>query len=189
MRLKEKDGIHSTLSRIRSVESCTWPIWVKNTDSPLGSLTEMCATEVILVRRVIEWTMGSVAPLSMIQSLGVKSNGMVRLEEKTECSKDTEDCRQKGKSGCGISRIEVRSLPAELKGLDVEAGLEIWERTVAAWWVPRFLEEATEADCSMDMSWWHWDWVSAIVVSSSSFSIAELDEEAIAVIWTFPLAL
>ena len=40
--------------------------------------------------------MWSVAPLSIIHSLGNKVGGMTRLEEKTECSKLADECKQRG---------------------------------------------------------------------------------------------
>ena len=94
MRLKEW-GTHYTLSRTKSVESWTWPMWVTKTDSPLGSLTNIWATEVILVSKEIEWIMWFVAPLSMIQSCGEISRGIVRLYEKTEWSRAIDACKHK----------------------------------------------------------------------------------------------
>ena len=88
MRLKENEGTHNTLSRTKSVESWTWPMWVtkSKTDSPLRSLIDMWTIKVIFVSKEIEWTMWSVA-LSIIQSCGKISEGTTRLDEKTECSK------------------------------------------------------------------------------------------------------
>ena len=40
--------------------------------------------------------MWSVATLSIIHSLGNKVGGMTRLEEKTECSKLVDECKQRG---------------------------------------------------------------------------------------------
>ena len=40
--------------------------------------------------------MWSIAPLSIIHSLGNKAGGMTRLEEKTECSKLVDECKQRG---------------------------------------------------------------------------------------------
>ena len=91
-------------------------MWVTNTNSPLGSLIDIWAIEVTLVSNVMEWTMWSIAPLLIIQSLDVMLDGMIRLDENTEWSKITEDWRQKViELEFDDSRVETNSLPMELK--------------------------------------------------------------------------
>ena len=131
-------------------------MWVTNTNSPLGSLIDIWAIEVTLVSNVMEWTMWSIAPLLIIQSLDVMLDGMIRLDENTEWSKITEDWRQKViELEFDDSRVETDSLPMELKksgktdGLeDCEVnGLEDWTRTVVTWWVPRLSEPVWATGC------------------------------------------
>ena len=69
IKLKEKLGMQSTLSRTKVDDSCTIPICVTLAMSPLGSLTEICTTEVIEVKNAKEWIIWSMAPLSRIQSV------------------------------------------------------------------------------------------------------------------------
>ena len=54
IRLKEKLGMQSILSRIKVEDSCTMPIYVTLAMSPLGSLTEICTTEVMEVKKAKE---------------------------------------------------------------------------------------------------------------------------------------
>ena len=54
IRLKEKLGMQSTLSRTKVEDSCTVPICVTLSMSPLGSLTEICTTEVMEVKNAKE---------------------------------------------------------------------------------------------------------------------------------------
>ena len=54
IRLKEKLGMQSTLSRTKVEDSCTVPICVTLAMSPLGSLTEICTTEVMEVKKAKE---------------------------------------------------------------------------------------------------------------------------------------
>ena len=56
--------------------------------------------------------MWSIAPLSIIHSLGNKAGGMTRLEEKTECSKLVDECKQRGMEliesrHLGLSKMEL----------------------------------------------------------------------------------
>ena len=95
MRLKENEGTHKILSSIKLEESWTWPMWVTKTDSPLGSSTDIWVTKVIFVSKEIEWTMWSVAPLSIIQSFGEMSEGTTRFDEKIEWSKVIKVCKQR----------------------------------------------------------------------------------------------
>ena len=147
IRLNEKEGTHNTLSRIKSHDNCIWPTWVAKTNTPLGIFTEMWATKVILVRYEMEWTMWSVAPLSIIHSLGKRAGGMTRLEEKTEWSKLVEGCKQRGMeviesrhSGSSkLSILDISKVPTVWKipdGKGLVTGA-IWLMSVAAWWVPR----------------------------------------------------
>ena len=175
-------------------------MWMTNTDSPLGSLIDIWAIEVTLVSNVMEWTMWSIAPLSIIQSLDVMLDGMIRLDENTEWSKITEEWRQKViELEFDDSRVEIDSLPMELKksgktdGLeDCEVnGLEDWTRTVVTWWVPRLSEpvwatgyEPKVWEWSVAISWWHWEEVRATVVSSSSLLAIGLATKLVA--WFFP---
>jgi hypothetical protein len=68
-RLKENDGMHNTSVRIKSLETRTVPIWVTAANCPLGNLTWVDTTVVIVVRKEIEPTIWSVAPVSMIHGL------------------------------------------------------------------------------------------------------------------------
>ena len=54
IRLKEKLGMQSTLSRTKVEDSCTMPICVTFAMSSLGSLTEICTTEVMEVKNAKE---------------------------------------------------------------------------------------------------------------------------------------
>ena len=54
IRLKEKLGMQSTLTRIKVDNSRTIPICVNLAMSPLGSLIEICTTEVIEVKNAKE---------------------------------------------------------------------------------------------------------------------------------------
>ena len=87
--MKEKLGIQRTCSRVRVAETLTVPMWVTLTMSPLGSLIEIWTEEVIEVKKWIECTMWSVAPLSRIQLYELIWE-VLTLEEKTECSREGE---------------------------------------------------------------------------------------------------
>ena len=67
IRLKEKLGMQSTLWRIKVEDNYTVPMCVTLAISPLGSLIEICTTEVIEVKNAKEWIIWSVAPLPRIQ--------------------------------------------------------------------------------------------------------------------------
>ena len=54
IRLKEKLGMQTILSRIKVEDSCPMPICVTLAMSPLGSLTEICTTEVMEVKKAKE---------------------------------------------------------------------------------------------------------------------------------------
>ena len=89
-RLKEKDGMQRTLSRIKEAETCTVPMWVTLARSPLGNLIEIWTIKVMVLKKEIKWTMWSVAPLSRIQSVGSRWEISI-VEENTEYSKEGED--------------------------------------------------------------------------------------------------
>ena len=89
-RLKEKDGMQRTFSRIRKAETCTVPMWVTLAMSPLGNLTEIWTVKVMVLKKEMEWTMRSVAPLSRIQSVGLRWE-ISTVEENTEYSKEGKD--------------------------------------------------------------------------------------------------
>ena len=82
-RLKEKDGTHNTLMRVRLAEICTVPIWVTTANLPFGSLTLANILVVIEVNNDIEHIIWSVAPVSIIYFEGVIETGGTK-EEKTE---------------------------------------------------------------------------------------------------------
>ena len=86
IRLKEKLGMQSTLSRTKVEDSCTVPICVTLAMSPLGSLTEICATKVIEVKKAKEWIIWSMTPLSKIQLVDWIWEVLME-EEKTEYSR------------------------------------------------------------------------------------------------------
>ena len=69
MRLKENDGTHNTSTKVRESDNLIVPVCVTKAYSPLGSSTVVCKEEVILVNKVIEQIIWSVAPISMIQVL------------------------------------------------------------------------------------------------------------------------
>ena len=52
--IKGKLRMQSTLSRTKVEDSCTVPIRVTLAMSPLGSLTEICTTEVMEVKKAKE---------------------------------------------------------------------------------------------------------------------------------------
>ena len=54
IRLKEKLGMQSTLSRTKVEDSCTMPICVTFSMSSLGSLTEICTAEVMEAKKAKE---------------------------------------------------------------------------------------------------------------------------------------
>ena len=60
-----KEGTQSTLERTRFSETSTIPMWVTKADSPFGRFTNVFRVVVIEVKTTIEWTMWSVAPVSM----------------------------------------------------------------------------------------------------------------------------
>ena len=65
IRLKLKEGTQSTLERIRFSETLIVPMWVTKADSPFGRFTNVFKVVVIEVKTTIEWTMWSVALVSM----------------------------------------------------------------------------------------------------------------------------
>jgi hypothetical protein len=92
-RLKENDGLHNTSVRIKSLEIWTVPIWVTAANCPLGNLTWVDTTIVIVVRKEIEPTIWSVALVSMIHGLWswewLDATWKIWewITEKTECEK------------------------------------------------------------------------------------------------------
>ena len=89
-RLKEKDGMQRKFSRIKEAETRTIPMWVTLAMSPVDNLTKIWTEEVMVLKKVIEWTIWSVAPLSRIQSVGLIWETST-IEEHTEYSKEGED--------------------------------------------------------------------------------------------------
>ena len=83
IKLKEKLGLQSTLSKNNVGETCTVPTCVTLAIEPLGNLIEIWTMEVIEVKSWIEWTIWSVSPLSKIHSLELIWV-VTTLEEKTE---------------------------------------------------------------------------------------------------------
>ena len=63
--LKLKEGTQSTLERTRFSETLTIPMWVTKADSPFEIFANVFKVAVVEVKTVIEWTMWSVAPVSM----------------------------------------------------------------------------------------------------------------------------
>ena len=86
-RLKLKEGTHKTLVSIRVLDTLTVPTCVTNVVSPFGRLTKVLRVAAIEVKHDIEWTIWSVAPLSIIQSISLKIFLTTILVEKIECSK------------------------------------------------------------------------------------------------------
>ena len=70
-KLKEKDGTHKTLVRVRLAEICTVPIWVTTTNFPFGSLTLADILAVIEMNNDIEPIIWLVAPVSIIYFEGI----------------------------------------------------------------------------------------------------------------------
>ena len=141
-RLKEKDGMQSTFSRVKVVVNATVSIWVTLAMSPLGSLTEMWTMEVIEVKNWSEWTMWSVAPLSRIQSVEQRWEAST-WETKTEYSKEWE-----GNLGRWVEK-GVKELI-----LDISCpwkSKEGWVIIVATWWTP----EANSCDAWVPK--WFWE--------------------------------
>jgi hypothetical protein len=66
IKLNEKEGIQSTSVRTKDSEILIVPMWVTESYCPLGNLTDLETTEVILVKNDMEHIMWSVAPISMI---------------------------------------------------------------------------------------------------------------------------
>ena len=79
-----------TFSRIKEAETCTVPMWVTLAMSPLGNLIEIWTEEVMVLKKEMEWTMWSVAPLLRIQSVGLRWEISI-VEENTEYSKEGKD--------------------------------------------------------------------------------------------------
>ena len=67
MRLKVKEGTHNTSVRIEDSVRCTVLMWVTKAFSPLGKWTKELETQVIELKTKMEWTIWSVALVSMIQ--------------------------------------------------------------------------------------------------------------------------
>ena len=83
IRLKENEGTQRTLVRVREFDNLTVSMWVTNANSPLGNSTLVWRTDKIVVNKVIEWIIWSVAPVSMTQVLPEKAFPLTSLEEKT----------------------------------------------------------------------------------------------------------
>jgi len=88
MRLKEKEGTHKTLVKIKLAEILTVPMCVTTAELPFGNLTFLVTREVIDVRNETEQTIWSVAPVSMTHGYLWElciANWKRDCEEKTEC--------------------------------------------------------------------------------------------------------
>ena len=72
---------------IRVLDTLTVPTCVTNVVSPFGRLTKVLRVAVIEVKQDIKWTIWSVAPVSIIQSVSLKIFLSTVLAEKIECSK------------------------------------------------------------------------------------------------------
>jgi hypothetical protein len=109
IRLKEKEGTQRTFVRVNVAEILTVPIWVTSANDLLGNFTFLETVAVIDVKKVMELTMWSVAPVSMIQT--PLWHELCRLcvceAEKTEC------CEFKGKQGEYVGN----KLPAILENM------------------------------------------------------------------------
>ena len=92
IRLNEKEGTQRKFSRIKVDVIWIVPMWVTVTFSPLGNWTKVDIELVILVNKVIEWIMWSVAPVSRTQVSPLKAVLCTRLIANTECCmlKDTQ---------------------------------------------------------------------------------------------------
>ena len=85
IKLKVKDGTQSTFSRIRLGDIWTVPMWVTITLSPFGNWTKEVIELVILVNKLTECTMWSVAPVSSTQVSWLKVGLCEGLTAKIEC--------------------------------------------------------------------------------------------------------
>ena len=79
-----------TFSSIKEANTCTVPMWETLAMSPLGNLIENWTEVVMVLKKVSEWTMWSVAPLSRIQSVGLMWE-VSTMEENIEDSRDGKD--------------------------------------------------------------------------------------------------
>jgi len=93
IRLQENEGTHNTSVMINVFEILTLPICITKSNLPFSSLTCVEITAVIEVKSVIELTMWSVAPVSMIQDLislipdaTLKDSNQEKMKNKTDLS-------------------------------------------------------------------------------------------------------
>ena len=68
-RLKINEGTHKTLVSISVSDTFTVPTCVTNAVSPFGRLTKVLRVSVIEIKHDMEWTIWSVAPISITQSV------------------------------------------------------------------------------------------------------------------------
>ena len=138
-----------TFSRIKEAETCTVPMWVTLAMSPLGNLIEIWTEEVMVLKKEMEWTMWSMAPLSRIQSVGLRWEISI-VEENTEYSKEGKD--QMLESSWPWSPMEDCAMMLATWG--------VFTAVLGGAWVPK----------------WHWEfnnpinyWYSALVKDTPSF--------------------
>ena len=96
IKLKVKEGTHSTFSRTKLEVTCMVPMCVTTTLSPLGNWTKEVTELVILVNKATEWTIWSVAPISSTQVSWLYAVLFEGLIAKIECCmlKHIEFCKR-----------------------------------------------------------------------------------------------
>ena len=110
IKLKVKEGTHSTFSRTKLEVTWMVPMCVTTTLSPLGNWTKEVIELVTLVNKSIEWTMWFVAPVSRTQVSWLYAVLFEGLIAKIEC--------------CMLKHIEF-----------CKRSLEIPERAELAMWI------------------------------------------------------
>ena len=85
IRLNEKEGTQSTFSRVKVDVTWIVPMWMTVTFSPSGNWIKVDMLLVILVNKVIEWIMWSIAPVSRTQVSPLKEILFTRLTANTKC--------------------------------------------------------------------------------------------------------
>ena len=87
IRFNWKEGTHKTLVNVIEGETWTVPIWVTETKTPLGNSTGALTTNVTVVKHEREYTIWSVAPVSIIHKFSLVALGNFTLEANTECER------------------------------------------------------------------------------------------------------
>ena len=86
-RLKLNERTHKTLVSISVSDTFIVPTCVTNAVSPFGRLTKVLRVSIIEVKHDMEWTIWSIVPVSITQSVYLNIFLSTILAEKIECSK------------------------------------------------------------------------------------------------------